>query len=732
MFRFLLFVICVCGVTVGVLWATGNLPGAASRQDNPQRQQDAVGNPIKVGSAIEFQSRPPTLGRPGPPQRIYVDSIFIPDVTPSPVEEIDVSSRINGKLEEVYVDVGHVVRRNQMLGKLDDSLAQFAVENFKIKANSSQSIRVAELRHEVFQKQVERDEQVGAAVPQSEKDMHRAQRDGAFHEIQKAKEEKQMAGVEFKQKERELELHRIKTDVSGEVTRVYKKRGEMVREGEPIFRIVNYQRLWLEGAFEFQQAHQVREGTRVTVEPEQPRGWMKELRGHTATVTGLAVSSDSRLLASSGEDGRVILWDWRQANRPVVLRDEKYDREFHAIACALVNVDGKGQRTYVVLAGGADGGSRLWTIAAEATGRGGEERVLRVLQDAASGHRGAIRAVALSPDAAWCATGGDDGNVIVWRTADAALLYRVRSHDGVKSTAHRSTVTSVSFTPDGHLVTASADKTLARWKLGEAGAELVRRYDGRSGDVTQLGVAADGRRALFDMDDDLRIIDLESGETLATISSRRQGHFKALGLFSPSATTVLSLTANGRLTHWSMPAAAREASFFRQAYQDGFRKNSLFVLGVLSSAESYAAPLLAPAWAALASEQPNQAATHEGAGPMEGLSVVPQLWPVNAREIQLLATPDAAAITCGAFAPDESALFTAGSDKIIRVWAMPGDIERKHPLEAVVTYVGKQIEAGTGLVRIRAQVDNPTDPLYRLPPGVRVNLTVYPETAPRR
>jgi len=734
MFRFLLFLICVAGLTVGVLWATGNLPGAADRQDAGRgRMPEAVGEPIRIAKRVEFPIRSPTLGRPTTPSSIFYDPVFIPDVTPSPMLEIEVSSRINGKLDYVLVDVGWVVRPNQMLAKLDDSLAILAVDGLRIKANSTAAILAAERAYDALQKQVERDEAAGQAVPQSEKEMHRAQRDRAFHEIQKAKEDKQMAGIELKQKERELELHRIKTDIAGVVVRVYKKPGEMVREGEPIFRIVNYDHLWLEGAFEAQQGYLIREGTRVIVEPEQPRSWLKELRGHTAPVTGLATSPDSKFLISSGEDGRVIVWDWRQsARRPLVLRADGFDREFCAVACTTATVDSQGTRGHLVLAGSADGAARLWTLGIDASGQVYALGPPRVFRDAASGHRGAVCAVAFSPDGRWCATGGDDGNVVIWQTADAALLYRVRSHDGVRSTAHRSRVTDIHFTADGHLLTASTDKTLARWRLGEEAAELVRRFDGRSGDVAHLGVSSDGRRALFDLDDELRIIDLESGETLASISSRRQGNFRSIGLFSPSGTTVLSVTANGRLAHWSAPASHREAVFFRQAHLNGFRKNSLFSLGMLTSTESLAAPLQSAVWLAVSGPAPNMPTPREGDVPAAGVTLAPQLWPLNAREIQLLQTPDPAAVSCGAFAPDESAFFTAGADKVIRVWAMPTDTQRKHPLEAVVTFVGRQVETGTGLVRVRARVDNPADPEYRLQPGVRVNLTLYPETTPRR
>ena len=98
-----------------------------------------------------------------------------------------------------------------------------------------------------------------------------------------------------------------------------------------------------------------------------------------------------------------------------------------------------------------------------------------------------------------------------------------------------------------------------------------------------------------------------------------------------------------------------------------------------------------------------------------------------------LELPPASEVVCGAFAPDESVLFTAGKDKVIRVWRTPPVEELQSPLEAKIAYLASQVTvaSGTGQVQIRAELDNPTDPNRRLDPGTRVNLTIYPETAPR-
>ena len=74
-------------------------------------------------------------------------------------------------------------------------------------------------------------------------------------------------------------------------------------------------------------------------------------------------------------------------------------------------------------------------------------------------------------------------------------------------------------------------------------------------------------------------------------------------------------------------------------------------------------------------------------------------------------------------------IFTGGSDKVVRVWQVPPPRLWERPLEARLTFVGSEVERGTDMVRVRAEVDNPTDPALRLRPGTYASLRIYPETA---
>src|SRR5262249_39034059 len=87
--------------------------------------------------------------------------------------------------------------------------------------------------------------------------------------------------------------------------------------------------------------------------------------------------------------------------------------------------------------------------------------------------------------------------------------------------------------------------------------------------------------------------------------------------------------------------------------------------------------------------------------------------------------PKASQARCCVFAPDETVFFTAGSDKVIRVWAIPPRSEWA-PREAGVTYVGNELELGTDLGRIPADAAHPADTAPWSRPGRFVHLKLFP------
>lgn len=228
------------------------------------------------------------------------------------------------------------------------------------------------------------------------------------------------------------------------------------------------------------------------------------LTGHTSDVLSAATDPDSRVLATTGTDKTVRLWDIANPQRPGelasltghtdVVNSVAFGQNVLASASndKTVRLWDLGTRTETaVLAGhtgavnsvafgpdgtmasvGNDRTVRLWDVR--------ERRQIAVM----TGHTAAIRSVAFSPDGSTLATAGNDRTVRLWNMATRT--------ETVVLTGHTGFVRSVAFSPDGStLATASVDKTVRLWNVGTRTETAV--LNGHTDIVNTAAFSSDGR-----------------------------------------------------------------------------------------------------------------------------------------------------------------------------------------------------------------------------------------------
>lgn len=183
---------------------------------------------------------------------------------------------------------------------------------------------------------------------------------------------------------------------------------------------------------------------------------------------------------------------------------------------------------YLVSAG-YDKVVRVWNVQTGKT-----ERTIR--GEIGDGQVGQIYTMALSPDDQYLAIGG-------WLPGYQQGLNPVRIHafsDGQVLhlfQGHQNMVFDLAFSSDGRLASASADKTVAIWKMGKR--EPLHRLQGHESFVYAVDFSSDGKRVISGGEDStLRLWDAERGELIRVM----EGHQDAVlsVAFSPDGRYIAS------------------------------------------------------------------------------------------------------------------------------------------------------------------------------------------------
>ena len=192
-----------------------------------------------------------------------------------------------------------------------------------------------------------------------------------------------------------------------------------------------------------------------------------ELTGQQQRPNCIAVSGDGTLVAGSGNDRRVLLWDLKSTDpaQSVVLGEHSS----YVLSIAM-SPDGN-----TLLTGSEDGFVQMWDLVA----RQAQGEPLRQ-------HLGAVSAAAFSPDGRLVATGSWDGSVKVWDVASAKPM---------RQFGHPGQVSAVAFAADGRTLLTGGEGGLLRvWDLAEPLEPQV--LEGHSKLIRGLAFASDASRLL--------------------------------------------------------------------------------------------------------------------------------------------------------------------------------------------------------------------------------------------
>ncbi len=240
-------------------------------------------------------------------------------------------------------------------------------------------------------------------------------------------------------------------------------------------------------------------------------------------LSGLACSSDGRVLATAAFDGVIRLWDASSGSEALSLpvpqgraRALAMSADGRCLAVALADFHGQGSLG-------------LWD---SLTGKG-----LATLP----GHAGPAQAVAFSPDGRWLASGGADGSLMLWNAQTGA---RVRSLEPAGQP-----INDVAFSPDGALLASgSGDGRVRIWEVGSGSP--TPQITWQHPVLVSSVVFSRDRRSVLTGSIDGQIIRWNLDPASAPEVLARLGSSVKVLRMSPEGSVLASLTEDGNVQLW--------------------------------------------------------------------------------------------------------------------------------------------------------------------------------------
>lgn len=429
---------------------------------------------------------------------------------------------------------------------------------------------------------------------------------------------------------------------------------------------------------------------------------LKTFTGMQDAITGIAVRPDGRAFATGSPAGSLALWDIDAGafvktagalQPPITAVAYSADREsvlavtegsafepghvlrwnpetgdLDKIATEPLDANQTGLLSLAVGEGAVS-----WQVAT-----GAQDRSI-IIRDAdlgairrLVGHTDYVFAVSFSHDGRWLASGSADKTVRVWDVVTGEEVVRL---DGAAGIVH-----SVAWSPDGRtLASGGRDGVVRVWDT-ENGM-VLNRLSANTGPVTRLSLDRDGRHALLgSQDGKLAVWDVAAHRLIGAFKA---GEAAVIGAsLSPDAARAWSVGLFDVPKCWRLDSQAEQpgdcaAPALEEARQVALSGDGLVVAYALADGRviitrASDAGTAATIGSGVTQSEPHLTLNSDGTRLVLGRGSTLMAWDLSSgapKEVMRIERAHADDINAVALSADAEAIFTAGSDNMVRSWS---------------------------------------------------------------
>jgi WD40 repeat protein len=535
---------------------------------NAGTEKGESADPVKIGAAlytvVALQPAPPVPGAAGGEPILFQSYLTI-------LDKQDVPSQRDGKIVFIGTEVkptdppqegrkyhthrgqryraleaGERVEAHQVIALLDDGEAYAELEAKRVGAESGKkiyekSVEVRKSAEEIYRLKLDL---------QKKSNLSALEFIQAIIELNRAIATETQSEADWKKAEADhdkakiyFEYFTIRTDKAGTIQPFTRKAGESIKASETLLQIQATDVLRAEGSVAVGYIGRLKRFMPVLVEPLVEEAPRSRRRFHTQAINGVAVAGNlpNPYIVSVSDDKTARVWDGRSDYETAIFTHQ------HAVRSVACSPPGAAHQ--YCLTGAEDGKGRLWDL----NNPKSSSTPARELDNNPPAHKGAISAVAFSPNGKLCAT-ADSRDIALWDVDSGKLKYMFPQH-------HLGEITTLTFTPQAKLVSASRDLTVRVWSLGQDGARLDYTQEGRSGDVGRPGVSPDGRYFLLDISQSLRLMSIPERRTEGVVESAGEtAKLSSFAIFSNDSRFVITGNqGEGNVSVWRTPTPGNRA-----------------------------------------------------------------------------------------------------------------------------------------------------------------------------